>query len=94
MVKCWKTVHLSKGNEKELIEIFQYVHPEDYVFSTWRNHYRALLHGIPKDWLMEEVKRGRSMKIINKEYNFVISKIVGGIIPQALGTHSKHRSPM
>ena len=44
-----------------------------------------------KDWLMEEVKRGRSMKIINKEYNFVIL-IVGGIIPQALGT-KKHRSP-
>tara|TARA_Y100001938_G_C8009272_1_gene389090 strand:+ start:191 stop:835 length:645 start_codon:yes stop_codon:yes gene_type:complete len=89
-------VHLSKGNEKELIEIFQYVHPEDYVFSTWRNHYHALLHGIPRDWLMEEVKRGRSMKIINKEYNFVISAIVGGIIPQALGTAwaLKHRSPM
>tara|TARA_B100002019_G_scaffold290226_1_gene307409 strand:+ start:2471 stop:3097 length:627 start_codon:yes stop_codon:yes gene_type:complete len=79
-------VHLSKGNEEQLIEIFQYVHPEDYVYSTWRNHYHALLHGVPQDWLMNEVKRGRSMKVINKEHNFIISAIVGGIIPQALGT--------
>jgi len=78
-------VHLSKGNEEQLIEIFQYVHPDDWVFSTWRNHYHALLHGISSDWLMDEIKRGRSMKIFNKEYNFVISAIVGGIIPQALG---------
>ena len=90
--KEWETgevlgpVHLSKGNEEQLIEIFQYVHPEDYVYSTWRNHYHALLHGIDEKWLMDEVKRGRSMKVINKEHNFIISAIVGGIIPQALGT--------
>ena len=78
-------VHLSKGNEEQLIEIFQYVHPDDWVFSTWRNHYHALLHGVPEKWLMDEIKRGRSMKITNKEHNFVISAIVGGIIPQALG---------
>ena len=78
-------VHLSTGNEEQLIEIFQYVHPDDWVFSTWRNHYHALLHGVPEKWLMDEIKRGRSMKITNKEHNFVISAIVGGIIPQALG---------
>jgi pyruvate dehydrogenase E1 component alpha subunit len=78
-------VHLSKGNEEQLIKIFQYVHPDDWVFSTWRNHYHALLHGVPGDWLMDEIKRGRSMKIFNKEHNFVISAIVGGPIPQALG---------
>ena len=79
-------VHLSKGIEEQLIEIFQYVHPQDYVYSTWRNHYHALLHGISKEWLMDEVNRGRSMKIFNKKHNFIISAIVGGIIPQALGT--------
>ena len=30
-------VHLTKGNEKELIEIFQYVHEDDWVYSAWRN---------------------------------------------------------
>jgi len=89
--KEWETgsvlgpVHLSKGNEEQLIEIFEYVHPKDWVFSTWRNHYHALLHGVPQDWLMDEIKKGRSMKVMNKEHNFVISAIVGGIIPQALG---------
>ena len=79
-------IHLSGNNEIQLIKIFKKVNKKDWVFSTWRSHYHALLHGIPKDWLMDEVKRGRSMKIINKEHNFVISAIVGGIIPQALGT--------
>ena len=34
-------IHLSKDNEDELIEIFQYVHEDDWVFSAWRNHYHA-----------------------------------------------------
>ena len=78
-------VHLSKGNEEQLIEIFQYVHPDDWVFSTWRNHFHALLHGISPDWLMDEIKRGRSMKVINKKHNFVISAIVGGGFSHAVG---------
>ena len=35
-------VHMSKGNEKQLIEIFKHVHPDDWVFSSWRNHYHSL----------------------------------------------------
>ena len=41
-------IHLSKDNEDQLIEIFQYVNPNDWVFSAWRNHYHALLHGFDK----------------------------------------------
>jgi len=78
-------VHLSKGNEEQLIEIFQYVHPDDWIFSTWRNHYHALLHEISPDWLMDEIKRGRSMKVINKKHNFVISAIVGGGFSHSVG---------
>jgi len=36
-------IHLSKNNEDDLIEIFQYVSTDDWVFSGWRNHYHALL---------------------------------------------------
>ena len=36
-------IHLSKDNEDELMEIFQYVNEGDWVFSAWRNHYHALL---------------------------------------------------
>ena len=44
-------VHMSKGNEQQLIEIFKFIHPEDWVFSSWRNHYHALLHGVPHQLL-------------------------------------------
>ena len=39
-------VHLSHGNEDELIEVFSRIDTNDYVFSTWRSHYHALLHGL------------------------------------------------
>jgi TPP-dependent pyruvate/acetoin dehydrogenase alpha subunit len=78
-------VHLSGGNEKELIEIFKQIKPEDWVFSTHRNHYHALLKGIPKEWLKGEILAGRSITINNAEYRFFSSAIVGGILPIATG---------
>lgn len=78
-------VHLSGGNEAELIEIFKEIHPEDWVFSTYRNHYHALLHGISEDWLMAEILSGRSMNITNHEHRFFTSAIVGGTLPIAVG---------
>lgn len=79
-------VHLSKDNEDELIEIFQYVHPDDWVFSAWRNHYHALLHGMNKQELMKDILSGRSMATSSNVNKFYSSAIVGGIIPIALGT--------
>jgi pyruvate dehydrogenase E1 component alpha subunit len=35
-------IHLSNGNEDELIEVFKKISPTDWVFSTWRSHYHAL----------------------------------------------------
>ena len=83
--KITAPVHLSKNNEKELIEIFQYVHPEDWVFSSWRNHYHALLHGVQPEALLDDIIEGRSMSINSVEPKFYASSIVGGIIPIALG---------
>ena len=57
----------------------------DWVFSSWRNHYHALLHGINEKWLLNEILNGRSMGIINSKRNFYSSSIVGGILPVALG---------
>jgi len=82
--KIKAAIHLSKGNEDELIEIFQYVHPDDWVFSAWRNHYHALLHGMSPDTLFQDILNGRSMSTSYK--NFYASSIVGGIIPIAVGT--------
>jgi len=79
-------VHLAKNNEKELIEIFQYVSKDDWVFAAWRNHYHALLHGVSPEKLFDYIVEGRSMGTNNLEPNFYASSIVGGIIPLALGT--------
>jgi len=79
-------IHLSKDNEDELIEIFQYVHEDDWVFSAWRNHYHALLHGFDRQYLMDSIVEGRSMATSSNVNKFYSSAIVGGIIPIALGT--------
>jgi pyruvate dehydrogenase E1 component alpha subunit len=78
-------VHLSSGNEEQLIEIFKYIHPDDWVFCSWRNHLEALLHGIPKEEVMRQIYAGQSLGVHHKNPKFYSSAIVGGIIPIALG---------
>jgi pyruvate dehydrogenase E1 component alpha subunit len=78
-------VHLSGGNEKPLIEIFRRISENDWVFSTWRSHYHALLKGVSPDWLEKEILEGRSITIVNKDEKFYSSAIVGGILPIAVG---------
>ena len=78
-------IHLAKNNEDQLIEIFQYIDPEDWVFVPWRNHYHALLHGVDPEKLFNSILEGRSMGTNNTSPNFYASSIVGGIIPLALG---------
>ena len=78
-------VHLSGGNENELIDLFKQIDRDDWVFSTYRNHYHALLHGIDPEWLMSEILAGRSMNITNVEHRFFTSAIVGGTLPIAVG---------
>jgi pyruvate dehydrogenase E1 component alpha subunit len=78
-------VHLSSNNESQLIEIFEKVDKDDWVFCSWRNHYHALLHGIPRDTLMDMIVRGKSMSVYSDEPKFYSSSIVGGILPIALG---------
>jgi len=78
-------VHMSKNNEDELIEIFKYIHPDDWVFSSWRNHYHALLHGVDEDHLWELITAGKSMSVYSEQPKLYTSSIVGGVIPIALG---------
>lgn len=78
-------IHLSNGNEKQLIEIFKRIKQDDWVFSTWRSHYHALLHGVDKQWLYNHILSGKSITVVNKEYKFYSSAIVNGILPIALG---------
>lgn len=78
-------VHLSSGNEDYLIDLFQYIQPHDWVFSTWRNHFHALLHGVPKDQLLSKIMDSQSISFQSPEHNFYTSAIVGGILPIATG---------
>ena len=79
-------VHFCKGNEDQLIEIFKWVKKDDWVFSTHRSHYHALLKGIPKEYVKKEILEGRSIHLNSKEHKFFTSAIVAGSIPIALGT--------
>lgn len=78
-------VHLSGGNEEQLIEIGKRIKDTDWVFSTWRSHYHALIKGVCPVWLEEEILAGRSITIVSEEQKFYASAIVGAIIPIAVG---------
>tara|TARA_Y100001938_G_scaffold149642_1_gene237206 strand:- start:1600 stop:2247 length:648 start_codon:yes stop_codon:yes gene_type:complete len=78
-------IHLSNGNEEQLIKIFNKIGVEDWVFSTWRSHYHALLHGVEPSVLKQKILDGKSITIVDKECKFYSSAIVTGTLPIALG---------
>jgi pyruvate dehydrogenase E1 component alpha subunit len=78
-------VHLSCGNEDQLIDIFKIVKEDDWVFSTWRSHYHALLKSNDPEWVKREILEGRSIHLNSEKYRIFTSAIVGGILPIALG---------
>ena len=78
-------IHLSSNNEDELIDIFKKINKNDWVLSSWRNHYHALLKGISEKDLFNQIKNGRSMFVSSKKHKFYASSIVAGILPIALG---------
>lgn len=78
-------IHLSGGNETQLLDIFSRIRPQDWVFSTHRNHYHALLKGIPADHLESEILAGRSMFIYSRDHNFLTSSILAGTCCIAAG---------
>jgi len=79
-------IHLTNGNEKILLEIFSFIKKTDWVFSSWRNHYHALLHGVNKNKIKKFIYSGKSMSVTSKNPKFFASSIVGGVISIALGT--------
>ena len=91
IVKHWEDgkirgpIHLSNGNEEQLIEIFKRIKTSDWVFSTWRSHYHALLKEVPTDWIEEEILKGKSITLCNIDEKFYSSAIVGGTLSIALG---------
>jgi TPP-dependent pyruvate/acetoin dehydrogenase alpha subunit len=91
IVKHWEDgkirgpIHLSNGNEEQLIEVFKRIKTSDWVFSTWRSHYHALLKEVPTNWIEEEILKGKSITLCNIDEKFYSSAIVGGTLSIALG---------
>ncbi len=79
-------VHLCSDTQAQpLIDIFKDIRPQDWVFSTWRSSFHALLKGIPEADVFAQIIEGRSMYLSSREHRFYCSSIVGGILPIALG---------
>jgi TPP-dependent pyruvate/acetoin dehydrogenase alpha subunit len=78
-------IHLAGGNEQQLIDIFKYVKKDDWVFSNHRSHLHALLKGVPRELVRQEILNKNSMHLNFKDYNFTTTSIVGGCLPIALG---------
>jgi len=79
-------IHLSGGNEDFLIDYFKKnVREGDWILSTHRNHYHALLSGISKDKLLDSILNGNSMFAFSKERNFLSSSILSGTCSIAAG---------
>ena len=91
IVKHWEEgkirgpIHLSNGNEEQLIEVFKRVKQSDWVFSTWRSHYHCLLKDVCPVWIEEEILKGKSITLCNVDEKFYSSAIVGGTLSIALG---------
>jgi pyruvate dehydrogenase E1 component alpha subunit len=78
-------IHLSNGNEEQLIEVFKRISKNDWVFSTWRSHYHALLKEISPQWITDEILNGKSITLCKIDEKFYSSAIVGGTLSIALG---------
>lgn len=77
--------HLCGGNEEQLIEIFKSVNKGDWILSSHRNHYHALLSGIPRSELKAAIMDGNSMFTFSREHNFYSSAILAGCCGIAAG---------
>lgn len=79
-------IHLYSNNEDQIMKVFEKIDVKnDWICCTWRNHYQALLKGIPPDLLKERIVAGKSMVMNLPEYKFICSSIVGGIPSIATG---------
>ena len=101
-IRC--PMHLSGGNEDQLIALFGSIKNKDYVFSNHRSHYHYLLKGGDLGSLTAEVYgtnkgmclgKGRSMHLYDPGINFYTSAIIGGTpsiaVGVALGIKKKYK---
>jgi TPP-dependent pyruvate/acetoin dehydrogenase alpha subunit len=79
-------IHLSGGNEDFLIDFFdQNVNEGDWIFSSHRSHYHALLSGVSPFRLEKLILDGNSMFVFDNDRNFLTSSILAGTCCIAVG---------
>ncbi|MCH7568446.1 MAG: hypothetical protein IIA87_03410 [Nanoarchaeota archaeon] len=87
--KLKSPVHLSgsiDGNlEHYLISYFKQIKKTDWVATTYRSHYHALLKGVPPEKLKKWILDNKSIHFMDKKYKMFSSAIVGGTLSIALG---------
>lgn len=78
-------IHLYYGNETKMLEIFEKVKADDWVFCTWRSHYQCLLKGVEPERMKQDILDGKSITLCYPDYKIYSSAIVAGSIPIATG---------
>lgn len=79
-------VHLSSGNEQQLIDVFnKHVKPDSWVLCSWRSHLHCLLKGVPREEVKKAILDGRSIALCFPKYRVLSSAIVGGTCPISVG---------
>lgn len=88
-------VHLSLGHEAAAVDLHECLRPEDWLFSTHRNHHHYLAKGGSEQKLWDEIMGlesglnggfAGSQGISDPSINFHASAIVGGLVGVATGT--------
>ncbi|HEY1720544.1 MAG TPA: thiamine pyrophosphate-dependent enzyme [Magnetospirillaceae bacterium] len=91
IVRLWEAgdlpylLHLSGGNEDWLVDFFRQVDDGDWIFSTHRNHFHALLSGVPAAYVKKMICEGNSMFTFDRERHFLTSSILAGTCCIAAG---------
>jgi pyruvate dehydrogenase E1 component alpha subunit len=78
-------LHSDESAAEHMIKLFENIRTQDWVLGTWRNHWQALLKGVPEAEVKEAILAGKSISLCFPKYNVFSSAIVGGIIPIAVG---------
>ncbi len=79
-------IHLRSGSEEYLIDVFNKVKKDDYIFSYWASHIQCLLKGVPQEQLKDAIVKGDSIALSFPEYRILCSGIVGSLAGVAVGT--------
>jgi TPP-dependent pyruvate/acetoin dehydrogenase alpha subunit len=78
-------IHLSGGNEEQLLDIFEEAKEGDWFFVSHRNHYHSLLAGIPEEQVFQNIWDGGSMFSYSRKHRVFSSAILAGNCGIAVG---------